>query len=219
MKTKYIFILILLSLLFSACHKHEILQEGDILFQDLDCGPVCDAIESTTNGYENDNISHCAIVIKEGENFFVIEAYGRVKKTPLKEFLDRSRDKNGNPKVIAGRLKKQYRKYIPKAIVKAFELIGKPYDEYFELNNGKYYCSELIYDIFLDKNNKHIFGLSKMTFKNPKTKKIDSIWKKYFLKLGIAVPEGELGCNPANYSRSDKIEIFHKYGELSKKSH
>ena len=43
-------------------------QEGDIFFQDLDCGPPCDAIEAVTQGYKGSNLSHCAIITEVGTN-------------------------------------------------------------------------------------------------------------------------------------------------------
>ncbi|MHC4724324.1 MAG: hypothetical protein ACYS9V_08765 [Planctomycetota bacterium] len=37
-------------------------KEGDLLFQDLDCGPLCDAIEKVTTGYQGSNFSHVGIL-------------------------------------------------------------------------------------------------------------------------------------------------------------
>jgi hypothetical protein len=52
------------------------LQEGDLLFQDLSCGELCDAITGVTKGINNKSFSHCAMVIKDGENLKVVEAVG-----------------------------------------------------------------------------------------------------------------------------------------------
>ena len=53
---------------------------GDIIFQDLDCGPPCDAIEAVTSGYNGAQLSHCGIITeiqgKEFSQIFVIEAIG-----------------------------------------------------------------------------------------------------------------------------------------------
>ena len=54
-------------------------QEGDIFFQDLDCGPPCDAIEAVTQGYIGSNLSHCAIITEVGPNLKttkLVEAIG-----------------------------------------------------------------------------------------------------------------------------------------------
>ena len=37
-------------------------QTGDLLFQDMDCGPMCDAIEAVTQGAEGAKFSHIGIV-------------------------------------------------------------------------------------------------------------------------------------------------------------
>ena len=50
-------------------------QEGDLLFQDCDCGAMCDAIESVTFGRNNARFSHIAIVVKdENEQLQALEA-------------------------------------------------------------------------------------------------------------------------------------------------
>jgi uncharacterized protein YijF (DUF1287 family) len=38
------------------------LKPGDILFQDLDCGDTCDAIEAVTDGVNGSELSHIAVV-------------------------------------------------------------------------------------------------------------------------------------------------------------
>ena len=41
------------------------LQLGDLLFQDLDSSPLCDAIEIVTTGYKGANLSHVGIIIED----------------------------------------------------------------------------------------------------------------------------------------------------------
>ena len=36
---------------------------GDLIFQDLQCGPLCDAINAVTKGYQGKDFSHVAIVV------------------------------------------------------------------------------------------------------------------------------------------------------------
>ena len=45
-------------------HQSESLQDGDLLFQDLNCGELCNAIEAVTEGVNGKDFSHCAIVVK-----------------------------------------------------------------------------------------------------------------------------------------------------------
>jgi len=40
------------------------LKVGDLLFQDLDSSPLCDAIETVTPGFQGASLSHIGIVIE-----------------------------------------------------------------------------------------------------------------------------------------------------------
>jgi len=189
--------------------------EGDLLFQDLDCGDFCDAIEKVTIGYKGAKFSHVALVAKNGKGeLIVIEAVSKgVCLTPLNVFLAKSHDKNLNPKVLVGRLLPQYRHLIPQAIKEAFQLVGRPYDDVFCITNNKYYCSELIYDAFKIANKgKPIFSLFPMTFKDPDTKQFFPAWVQYFKDLKAVIPEGELGNGPGSMSKSNKIKMVYAYG-------
>ena len=106
----------------------------------------------------------------------------------MTDFLHRSLDSNKQPKVILGRLKNQYKKHIPQAISFMKEKIGDKYDNEFILNNNMYYCSELIYEAF-EKSN--VFELKPMTFIHPNTNDTLEIWKNYYEKLKIKIPEGK----------------------------
>ncbi len=218
-------LLILVGLAIAGC-KHGVLernrsfslQPGDLLFQDIDSGPLCDAIEKVTTGYQGANFSHVGIVARgDGGNFVVIEAVSRgVEATLLQAFLERSFDAQGRPKVAVGRLKRPYRQLIPAALEKAFALKGKPYDKAFVIDNDAYYCSELIYEIFLCANdNNRLFVLQPMTFKDPDTGETVSAWEQYFSELGVAIPEGQPGINPGGISRSPVLTMVHRYGTPS----
>ncbi len=101
---------------------------------------------------------------------------------------------------------------IPKAIQEAEKLVGKKYDDAFDLKNDQYYCSELIYQAFYIANqNKPVFPLNVMTFKSSQTGDFSPYWVGYFQKLGISIPEGELGINPGAMSRSDLVDIVYYY--------
>ena len=204
---KYFYLL--LTILIS-CTKTFKLQEGDLLFQDLDSSPLCDAIELVTPGYNGANFSHIGLVVLDNDTLKVLEAIPpKVMITNLDDFINRSFDKNGNPKVIVGRLKKEFTNSISNAVSYSKSKLEITYDEVFLINNETYYCSELIFEAF-EKDS--IFQLKPMTFLHPKTKDTLKVWKEYYSDLNTNIPEGNPGINPGIMSLSNKIEMVHFYG-------
>lgn len=186
-------------------------QPGDLLFQDLDSGELCDAIEKVTEGIDGAEFSHVGIVAFDGEGRpVVIEAGGSVRETPLAAFLARSPDADGRPKVLVGRLDQP--DWASRAVARAREHLGEPYDDEFRLDNGKWYCSELVYECYRDGDGHRLFELAPMTFKEPGSDEIQAVWRRYFAERRLPVPEGEPGCNPGGLSRSPRLRIVHAYG-------
>jgi len=192
------------------------LKAGDILFQDSDCGPFCEAIEKVTFGIKGSKFSHVGLVIPNNKNkLVVIEAIGKgVVETPLDSFFVRSFDEKGNSKVVVGRMKKEHQHLIPNAIEYSKTKLGKSYDDVFNILNDKYYCSELLYESFMSANaDQPVFNLKKMTYKDPDTKATFPIWVKYFEDLKVPIPEDQPGLNPGGMSKSRFIDIVHFYGK------
>jgi hypothetical protein len=179
---------------------------GDILFQDLDCGSLCDAIEKVTYGYQDKDYSHVGLIVEDkNKNLFVIEAIGgNVQKTPLDDFFKRS------PKILGARLIPEYQPLIKKACKYAEQFVNTPYDDRFIMNNDSLYCSELIYEAFKKANHhEEIFYLLPMTFKDPETRDFFPAWTEYYKNLHSRIPENEPGINPGVISRSDKLIIIY----------
>ena len=204
---KYYFILLII--LVSCSSKFE-LKEGDLLFQDLDSSPLCDAIELVTPGYNEADFSHIGLVVSVNDTLKVLEAIPpKVMLTNLDNFLNRSFDKDGNPKVIVGRLKDKYLHSIEEAVSYSKSKLNIEYDEVFLMNNNSYYCSELIYEAFL---NDSIFELQTMIFLHPISNDTLQIWKDYYKEIGVEIPQNKMGINPGIMSLSNKIEMVHFYG-------
>lgn len=216
------FLFIIITLTLSSCMNDATTyqaQEGDILFQDLECGALCSAIKYVTVGAESAEFSHIGLVQNVNQKWMVLEAIGDgVKYTPIQDFFKRSKDHEGRPKIWVGRVKTEFKDLIPKAMLEVSNYLGQPYDDAFLMNNGKYYCSELIYEIFRKANSdQDFFVLEPMTFKDYKDDTFLPAWEDYYQKLGVAIPEHEPGINPAGISRSEKIEIVQKLGTVSLK--
>ncbi|WP_114752605.1 YiiX/YebB-like N1pC/P60 family cysteine hydrolase [Pleomorphovibrio marinus] len=188
-------------------------KEGDILFQDGDCGDFCEAIRKVTDGYQGRDFSHNGLLVKKEGKWMVLEAVSEgVKLTPLETFLERDLNEEGKSNVVVGRLKHKYRSLIPDAIQVGKSLIGKPYDHKFDFFNDAYYCTELIHVAFMKANLGHpVFEVSPMTFKDPATGNTFSVWEAYFEDLGIPIPEGEPGLNPGGMSLDPALEIVYDF--------
>lgn len=180
------------------------IQQGDLIFVDTRCGSMCDAIAAVTKSKNNLSLSHIGIVSISDQDTVVIEAISKgVSATPWQKF---SQKHKGN--MFIGRWIDGFQndEFFTRTIAYCVDQIGKPYDDYFKLNNGQYYCSELIYDATTyANNNTPIFELQPMTFKNPKTNTFDKGWVRFFQNLKYPIPEGELGINPGGMSLSDAI--------------
>ena len=197
-----VFIFIFISQL---CFSQNIkLKTGDIIFQSMNCGPLCDAINQVTEGYKGNDFSHLGLVYIQNDSIYIIEAAGKaVQLTPIEKFKSYT-----NETMFVGRLKRKHRKLIPEAIAFSLKQIGTPYDDAYLYNNGSYYCSELIYDAFLNAYGKAFFELQPMTFKAPKSDTYFEVWQEYYDNLKMEIPEGQLGCNPGGISTSNKLKII-----------
>lgn len=181
------------------------LKNGDLLFLDLDCGPLCDAIEAVTPAYNGLKYSHVGIVFFRKDSCFLIEAKGKkVQMTFLKRFLQYST----KPALLA-RISDPYPAFIAKAISFAQGQIGMPYDDVFLVDNGKYYCSELLFDAFKAANDGlPYFKLEPMTFCIPGSKEFFPAWVEYYQNLGMEIPEGKPGINPGGMLEGDKLSVL-----------
>lgn len=189
------------------------LKTGDILFQTNKAQTsFVKAIENVTASLDDLNFSHVGVVVVEDGEVFVLEATMPVVcKTPLEKYFKQSKQVDGNPLVVVGRLKRRFWKSIPRAINTMKSLLGKPYDYVFLPDNDKYYCSEIIYLAFLRRNGKPIFKESPMSFKDKTTGETSPLWIKHFERHKTPIPEGVPGTSPGEMSRSKALKIVHRF--------
>lgn len=182
------------------------LHEGDLLFQDLDCGPLCDAIEAVTEGVNGKDFSHVGIAAKVNGRMMVVEAIGtEVHAIDQDAFFLRSN------KVVVGRPCRSLRSVARRAAHEAIAFIGTRYDDAFLPDNDELYCSELVALSYERANrNTPFFATPSMTFKDPRTGAYFPAWVEYYTELGLPIPEGLPGCNPGGLSREAVIQIVWK---------
>ena len=180
------------------------LKIGDLLFINVNCGAMCDAINAVTEGFEGEDFNHVGMIYSDNnEDFYVYEAISAgVVKTSLNDFLKRT------DVVYKGTIKAPFQHLIPLAAAFCEDNLGIPYDADFLYDNGKYYCSELLYDAFLNANNNQpFFQLFPMTYKEPGSDDFFPVWVEHFQEQGIEIPEGLPGCNPGGMSLDEKVEM------------
>lgn len=113
----------------------ENVKEGDVIFQ-TSLSQQSPLIQIGTRS----TITHCGIVVIRNGKPFVLETLQTLQLTPLDKFVARSKD----AKYWLKRSKKE------NIEIKYDNYLGKPYDLAFKFDNGKFYCSELIYDVYLN---------------------------------------------------------------------
>lgn len=111
-------------------------QNGDIIFQSSQSSQSTAIKIGTLSKY-----SHCGIIVIKDHKPYVLEAHKGVELTPLNKWIDRG---------LLGHHYKIMRLKDFKRL-KINYTLGIPYDLDFRFQNGKYYCSELVWDIY--KNN------------------------------------------------------------------
>ena len=191
--------------LLSSCKSSQTLglKNGDLLFVTAKEDGLSGAINNVTQKQKNASFDHIGILQKDETGVFVLHAApkGGSQKQNLDQFLkDQAKD---GQKVVVYRLKPEFQKAIPEALVKANSMLGKPYNFNYILEENSYYCSDYIERSF---RQNHIFKLEPMTFVDPKTGKTNVFWEEFYTKKNLKVPEGEPGCNPNGLAASEKLQ-------------
>lgn len=112
-------------------------QQGDVIFHVSESSQSAAIKLGTLSRY-----SHCGLIIKKNGKLYVLEAENGVELTPIRQWLKRGKMCH-HYRVM--RLKDEQTLNLP------YKLGGR-YDRAFRFNNGKYYCSELVWELY-GKNN------------------------------------------------------------------
>lgn len=182
------------------------LRNGDLIFEAVGNSAAAKAIDAATARKSGESFAHVAIIEVATDGVYVIEAASEsgVQRIALAEFLDTAtHDEAGNPAVVVMRLKRRYD--TATFIANAKRHIGEPYDHCFMPNNGRMYCSELVYESYRDESGKPIFTARPMNFRAADGS-MPPYWVELFATLGEAVPQGVLGTNPNDMAHEPILE-------------
>lgn len=188
----------IVALLFLSACTTSGLRSGDLLFAYSGGSQFDDAIDASTGGGEV-SFTHVGIVEVAPDGIFVIEAVPLegVCRTPIDEFTS----KNGEP--VAMRLSGDYD--MRQIVENAKSHLGEPYDESFLPDNGRLYCSELVYDSYVLSDGRHIFEARPMNFLSNEGV-MPKYWIDHFDRLGIPIPQDVPGTNPNDLSREHLLK-------------
>lgn len=203
--------LLYIGILFGAfgCHRPiKELRTGDLLFQVGRKSDISSAIAAATGDEVPIPFTHVGIAICCPGADSVLEATSPdgVRMTALDEFLDKSARTDDRPLAVAMRLKDTTG--TAAAVIRACTRIGQPYDYSYRPDNGKMYCSELIWVSYRRPDGSPIFPARPMNFRAADGS-MPQFWVELFEKSGEEIPEGIPGTNPADMSRDSSLkEVF-----------
>ncbi len=119
------------------------LRNGDIIFQSLNSS-AGEAICLATNS----RFSHCGILFNQNNTWYVYEAIGPVKLTPLQEWVDRGIDREFEIKRLRNADQVLTQATLDNMLSVGRQFNGKEYDPQFRWSDARIYCSELVWKIY-----------------------------------------------------------------------
>ena len=179
-------------------------KEGDLYFQSLPRNAVVNAIE----GASESPYSHCGILVRKGDEWFVLEAIGPVMETPLAKWITQARDRHYD----VFRLEAEHERNIPAFIKAARKYMGRPYDIRYRMDDEKIYCSELIFKGYRDATGKSLGKLVKFG---------DLKWVRHtpvILAIEGSIPLNRIMITPRHLSEAKQLEkVFSSKEKIRKK--
>ena len=146
--------------------------------------------------------SHCGLIYKDGNDFYVFEAVQPVKLTPLGKWIASGQD----GKYVIKRLINADQVLTPAALIKMKQVgkqfIGKNYDLTFEWSDDKIYCSELIWKIYKRSTGIEIGKLEKLSDFDLTN---EAVKKKMNERYGDKIPTEEIVISPASILDSELL--------------
>jgi uncharacterized protein YycO len=175
------------------------IKNGDLIFQTSLSGQS-KAIQLATKS----KYSHCGLIYKEGNDYFVFEAVQPVKRTPLDKWIARGQD----GKFVIKRLKNASEVLTPVALAKmkqvSQQFSGKNYDLTFEWSDDKIYCSELIWKVYQRATGIEVGKLQKLSDFDLSN---EAVKKKMQERYGDEIPMDETVISPAAIFDSELLVI------------
>ncbi|MCM1503770.1 MAG: hypothetical protein NC127_01040 [Muribaculum sp.] len=204
------------AILFTECAFHNsrkdyVPQNGDLAFQISETSEFVKAITDASAQRDSLKFAHVGIIVVDNGENYVLEATpeGGVKLTDLTQYLSESEKIGGKPGVVIKRVTDRDFP-IEEAVERAKSYMGQEYDWTFLPDNGKMYCSELVYESFIDGVGNHLFKASPMNFRDSNGD-FPHYWTELFDRLGIEIPQGVSGTNPQDLSNETSLHEVYSF--------
>lgn len=174
------------------------IQDGDLIFQTSE-SKQCEAVRIATNS----KFSHCGIIYKINGNLFVFEAVQPVKLTPLSDWIQHGKGQ----KYLVKRLKNADTVLKPETLQKmkdySQQFMGKEYDAFFEWDDTRIYCSELVWKIYKNGAGIELSKLKQLKDFNLSDERVQKIIKE---RYGNDIPLEEKVVAPSDLVDSDLLK-------------
>ena len=174
------------------------IKNGDLIFQ-TSLSPQSNAIQLATKS----KYSHCGLIYKDGNDFYVFEAVQPVQRTQLDKWIARGQD----GKYVIKRLKNADQVLTPTTLIKMKQVgdqfNGKNYDSTFEWSDDRIYCSELIWKIYQRATGIEIGKLEKISDFDLTN---EAVKKKMKERYGDKIPTEEIVISPASIFDSELLK-------------
>jgi len=176
---------------------YEGIKNGDIIFQTSLSGQS-KAIQLATKS----KYSHCGLIFKDGNDFYVFEAVQPVKRTPLNKWIARGQ----GGKYVIKRLANADQVLSSSTLAKMKQVgstfNGKNYDLTFEWSDDKIYCSELIWKIYQRATGIEIGKLQKLSDFDLSN---EVVLRKMRERYGNKIPLDEIVISPRAIFESELL--------------
>jgi len=174
------------------------LKAGDIIFQTSQ-STQSNAIQLATHS----KYSHCGIVFKYANDFFVYEATKTVSLTALEKWIARGQD----GQFVVKRLKNDEQILSTETLMKLNnaqnKFYKKEYDKYFSWTDNQIYCSELVWKMYRDATGLQIGNLQQLRdFDLTSTEVKEKIKERY----GENIPLNDTVISPVSIFNSDLLK-------------
>jgi len=201
-KQKISVLFLLATLTIAGNAQAQTLKVGDIIFHKSQSTQAKAITEASGSQW-----THVGIIVANAGKWYVAEAVGPVKATPLQDFINRG--KNKEYKIY--RFKHFNPKTMELALHNAIRRQNKPYDIYFEMSDTRTYCSELVYKAMREVTGQEVGTMQKFKDLKLTGPYVKALIKKRLTDTGRELDPNEPIITPISQMRESDFTLVKQY--------